>query len=459
MKLGKWRQVADRVAGMDRAELRFRVRQELAKRQDRVLFLLRFDFVKQAGRSAAAGRGNFFFGPADVNARLELLRQRLPEQVKRIVQQADKVLLHRFDLMGYNDLAYGRPIDWHLDLVHGKRAPQKAFYRVRYLDFEEVGDSKVTWELNRHQHLVTLAKAYRLTGEARYADEILRQWRHWRSENPYPIGINWASSLEVGFRSLAWLWTYHVLEGAPELPDFREEWLRLLALHGRHIERYLSTYFSPNTHLLGEGVALFFLGVLCPELEAAERWRTAGWQIVLDEARRQVQSDGFHFEQSTYYHLYALDFFLHSAVLAGVNNIQLPKEFEESLEKMLTALCLLGRAGAPPRFGDDDGGRLFDPRRNGSEHLLDPLATGAILLIEPTTRPRPGSCARRRSGWSGLREYACGTNLRLARTISVPRLWRHQACIFWRRRNRRRNSSLIAGPWARKVAGTATPML
>jgi hypothetical protein len=380
MNLSKWRQIADRVAGMERTELRYRFRQELAKRQDRLLFLLRFDFAKHARRSVDAGRGNFFFGPAEVDARLEMLRQRLPEQVKRIIQQSDKVLLHRFDLMGYNDLAYGRPIDWHLDLVHGKRAPRKAFYQVRYLDFEEVGDSKVTWELNRHQHFVTLAKAYRLTGDPRYADEILRQWRHWRTENPYPMGINWVSSLEVAFRSLAWLWTYHVLEGAPGLPDFREEWLRLLGLHGRHIERYLSTYFSPNTHLLGEGVALFFLGVLCPELAAAERWKAVGWQIVLDEARRQVQSDGFHFEQSTYYHVYALDFFLHSAVLASVNNIPLPKEFEESLERMLTALCLLARAGAPPRFGDDDGGRLFDPRRNGSEHLLDPLATGAILF-------------------------------------------------------------------------------
>jgi hypothetical protein len=52
----------------------------------------------------------------------------------------------------------------------------------------------------------------------------------------------------------------------------------------------------------------------------------------------------------------------------------------KNLEKMLTALCLLGRAGLPPKFGDDDGGRVFDPRRNRSEDLSDPLATGAILF-------------------------------------------------------------------------------
>jgi Heparinase II/III-like protein/Heparinase II/III N-terminus len=378
------RKFRERLAQMDRTELTFRTRQELAKRQDALLFLLRFNFASRrhgdTRHSSTSTRGNFFFGPDDVPGRLELLQQRLSQQIKSIVEQANKILRHRFDLLGYSDLAYGRPIDWHLDLVHARQAPRKMFYRVPYLDFEEVGDSKITWELNRHQHFVTLAKAYRLTGDLRYVDEILRQWRHWRAENPYPVGINWASSLESAFRSMAWLWTYHLLEDAPGLPNFREEWLRVLALHGRHIERYLSKYFSPNTHLLGEGVGLFFLGVLCPELVAAERWKALGWHIVLEEARRQVRPDGFHFEQSTYYHVYALDLFLHAAMLARANGIPLPVEFEASLEKMLTTLCLLGRCGVPPRFGDDDGGRVFDPRRNRGEHLLDPLATGAILF-------------------------------------------------------------------------------
>ena len=380
MNLKKWRKIADRLGTMDQDERRDRLRQELAKRQDGLLARLGSDFARNERTSGAVRAGKFFFRADGVDPILQLLNQRLPDRVEQILQQSEKILQHRFDLLGYKDLAYGSPIDWHLDIVHGKRAPRKAFHQVGYLDFQEVGDSKVTWELNRHQHLVTLAKAYRLTGDDRYADEILRQWRHWRAENPYPIGINWASSLEVAFRSVAWLWTHHVLQGVHRLPDFREEWLRGLALHGRHIERYLSTYFSPNTHLLGEGVALFFLGVLCPELKAAERWKTLGWRIVLQEARRQVYADGFHFEQSTYYHVYALDLFLHSAVLASVNDIAIPKELEEVLGRMLRALYLLGRAGPPPRFGDDDGGRLFDPSRNGNEHLLDPLATGAILF-------------------------------------------------------------------------------
>lgn len=50
------------------------------------------------------------------------------------------------------------------------------------------------------------------------------------------------------------------------------------------------------------------------------------------------------------------------------------------IQKMLDYLTILAQAGVPPRVGDDDGGRLFDPRRNQAKHLLDPLATGAAVF-------------------------------------------------------------------------------
>jgi len=376
-----WRSTAWRLAHMDRHELFDRGRQELAKRADAVLWRLGFDFGQGVVRSAARKPGQFVFAPSSIQSRPELLRLRLPQQAEQIVRQADKICRHQFDLLGYENLEYGDPIDWHLDLVHGKRAPKTASYKIRYLDFDQVGDSKVTWELNRHQHLVTLAKAYRLTEDRRYTNEIFQQWRHWHTENPYALGLNWASSLEVAFRSLSWIWMYQLLEGTPVLPyEFRKEWLRAQAQNGRHIERYLSTYFSPNTHLLGEAVALLFLGVMCPELSRAERWKLRGWEIVVQEAHRQVRDDGFHFEQSAYYHVYAIDFLLHAVVLASLNGLAVPSEFEKTLEKMLDALLLLGRAGAPPHLGDDDGGRLFDPRRNRDEQLLDSLSSGAVLF-------------------------------------------------------------------------------
>jgi hypothetical protein len=376
----KWRRKLGCVGISKRDELLNRSRQALAKRTDAALFWIGYDFRKCSCVLKPGSPGNFFFKPESVDAILKLLRERLPGRVEQIIDEAEEIRHHRFRLLGFPPIYYGDLVEWHLDAVHRKRAPKKPFCRLRYLDFAECGDAKIIWELNRHQHFVTLAKAYRITGNRRYLDELLRQKRHWHSENPYPIGINWASSLEVAFRTLSWIWVLHLLAGSASVPELRSEWRPDLALHGKHLERFLSTYFSPNTHLLGEGLALFFLGVLFPELIAAERWKRAGWEILLRESQRQVRDDGFYFEQSMHYHVYALDFFLHAAVLASANNISIPLHFGETIQKMLDALFLLSRQGPPPQLGDDDGGRLFDPRRNQSDHMLDPLSTGAVLF-------------------------------------------------------------------------------
>jgi hypothetical protein len=90
-----------------------------------------------------------------------------------------------------------------------------------------------------------------------------------------------------------------------------------------------------------------------------------------------------YFEQSTYYHVYAVDFFLHSRILAAANGLHIPEEFDETIKRMMDFLATLGQTGAPPRLGDDDGGRVFNAMRNRPEHLLDPLATGAALFERP----------------------------------------------------------------------------
>jgi hypothetical protein len=365
---------------MGSPELFDRLRQQLTARADLLRYWSGQDFAGQMRLEKDESQGRFFFQPAEVPSLCAVLKQVFPSQADNVVIQAEKICRHQFDLLGYQNLDWGNEIDWHCDVVHGKRGPRKPWFKVKYLDFDEVGDSKITWELNRHQHFVTLAKAYWLTGDDKFVHEIFGQWTHWQGENPYPIGVNWASSLEVAFRSLSWVWTYFLIRQCPLFTaDLRQRWRRALSLNGRHIANYLSTYFSPNTHLLGEATALFVLGTVFPGLRPAKKWREQGWKSLLHGARTQVYGDGFYFEQSTHYHVYALDFFLHARILAGLNGVAIPTEFDQTLQQMLNALLLLGRAGIPPKIGDDDGGRLFDPRRNRQEHLLDPLAAGAVL--------------------------------------------------------------------------------
>jgi hypothetical protein len=281
---------------------------------------------------------------------------------------AERICRHRFDLLGYKDLDFGTPIDWHLDPVHQKRAPRKPWHQIPFLDFNQIGDHKIIWELNRHQHLVTLA-------QAGFRDEIVAQWTHWQSENPYPIGINWASTLEVAFRALSWLWVRHLIG------DFHPDLLPALHAHGWYIERFLSTYFSPNTHLLGEGVALFAIGTMCPQIADATRWQKRGWRIVLKQAEAQVRPDGFHFEQSVYYHIYARDFFEFARALAAKNAIPVPPAFDQTIGRMTEALAALSQAGRPPNFGDDDGGHVIDGGRALARAGLQAGTVGGIYTM------------------------------------------------------------------------------
>jgi len=364
---------------MDAAEISSRLRQEFDKRADLFRFRAGFTFHENSALPSAGGR--FFFDSSQIPAVLQELRARLPEQVDAIVEEAERICAHQFHLLGYSNVDYGRNIDWHLDAVHQVRSPNKPFFKINYFDPAQVGDAKVTWELSRHQHLVTLAKAYRLTDDPRFAVECFAQWHSWQEQNIYPLGIHWSSSLEVAFRSLSWLWVSFLLEGCEVVSrTFPADLLRALSINGRYIERFLSTFTSPNTHLLGEAVGLFFLGTLCPNLSRARSWQQTGWRIILEEAKNQVRPDGFHFEQSTYYHVYALDFFLHARMLAASNQTEIPHWFDQTLLRMLEALRLLSQSGSPPSFGDDDGGRVFNPRRNRRQHLLDPLSTGAVLF-------------------------------------------------------------------------------
>ena len=381
-----WRRVLTRLSSMSWDEAETRLRQGASKRLD--VGLSRFNL--QPGcvvREPTSPPGNFFFSGDEIRQRVSLLKKNLPDECEKIIEEANEIRRHRFRLLGYADLDYGAEIDWHLDAVHGLRAPLIPWFKINFLDFSQVGDHKIIWELNRHQSLVTLAKAWQLTGDDDFAREVLAHWYSWQRANPYPLGANWASSLELAFRSISWIWVHRLLANcAIATSTFREDLVKALALHGWHIRRYLSTYFSPNTHLIGEAVALFLIGTLYPQISSAEQWRNEGWRISCEEALRQVRPDGGYFEQSLYYHVYALDFFCHARVLASRNGIEIPADFDAVLKKMLAFLESLSQIGLPNGFGDDDGGRLFAPRRNRAEHLTDPLAMGAAMFHDARLR-------------------------------------------------------------------------
>jgi hypothetical protein len=352
----------------------------------------------------------FFAAFDDRAATLAELRRRWPDREAAVIAEAERIAQGRFRLLGFDDLNFGTPVDWHLEPVAGKRAPLQHWSRINYLDARDVGDKKIIWELNRCQHFAPLGQAYWCTGDERYAEIFIAHLTGWMDANPPKLGINWASSLEVSFRAISWLWGLHFFRESPRLTaEVFSRALKYLYLHARHLETYLSTYFSPNTHLTGEALGLFYLGLMLPEFHRAGRWRALGWKTLIDELDRHVRSDGVYFEQASYYHRYTTDFYTHLLALMRRNGWPRETYLEEKLTALLDHLMHLIRPdGTAPLVGDDDGGRLIkvDGRQTGDFRAA--LATGAALFGRGDYKHVAGEAAEETLwllGPEGVREF------------------------------------------------------
>lgn len=324
----------------------------------------------------------FFAAFTDRESTIQELQRRWPEAESDIVRRANAIVDGKFDLLGFRNLDFGNPIDWHREPVSGKRAPSIHWSRLNFLNAELAGDKKIVWELNRHQYFASLGQAYWLTGEEKYAQTFVTHLDSWMEQNPPKLGINWASSLEVAFRSMSWIWALYFFKDSPALnPQTFLRALKFLYLSARHLETYLSTYFSPNTHLTGEALGLFYLGTMLPEFKESDRWRRTGLRILTEQLPRHVKPDGVYFEQSSYYHRYTTDFYTHLFILLRANGQDMPVELETKLGALLDHLMYITRPdGTTPLFGDDDGGRLFTLDRRALNDFRGALSTGAALF-------------------------------------------------------------------------------
>jgi hypothetical protein len=365
------------------SELAGRSRQEALKRLERAGWARlpgpRLEVSLADWQAAAPGR--FFQGAASAAAP-SLVAARWPDACEGITFAAEQACNKRFDLLGYRGLSFDDPVDWHLDPVSGRRAPLVHWSRLDPLDATALGDSKVIWELNRHQWLVGLGCAYQLSGEERYAAAVAGFIGEWIAANPPGVGINWASSLEVALRLISWCWAAVLLLGSKALSeDLFAAWLASLRRHVLHVERYLSHYFSPNTHLTGEALGLFYAGVFFPEMREASRWRRLGARILVEQIDQQVLPDGVYFEQATCYQRYTVEIYLHFLILAARNSVAIPDPVSQHVQRMLDfLLAVRSPDGSMPQMGDADGGWLLPLTARAPDDARGVFSVAAALF-------------------------------------------------------------------------------
>src|SRR5262245_21661376 len=344
-----------RVRQMTFEEARWRTRELLATLRDRVRFRIRrpewphtcsSSIASEVTKRLNEGQSWCVIDPRSAPVIREEICSRFPSAAADAATRGDRPLGGHYDLLGYRGLTFP---DWHSDPVHRRRAPRVCWAEVPYLD-PAIGDHKIIWELNRHQYWLQLGRGYQLTGDSRYAEAIGNQLQSWLAGNPPLVGINWASMLEIGLRAISWTAAIHLVPFGHRLADALAAIERQLT----HVERHLSYYFSPNTHLTGEALALYVVGQAFPELRGSERWVSTGRRILLHEIERQVLPDGGHAERSTHYQRYTLDFYLLALLTARRNaDVDAARRFADATTRLAEFTRLMADdAGRLPLIGD-----------------------------------------------------------------------------------------------------------
>jgi heparinase II/III-like protein len=320
--------------------------------------------------------------------------------VARYVAAAERVIAGRHDIFALEDVDLGNPPRWNRDPKTGIETPLDFGKQLDYRDGRRVGDCKYLWEPNRHLHLVTLAQAWALTGEARYAETVRTHLESWFAACPFRMGPNWASSLEAGLRLMNWALAWQLLGGAQaplfaggEGEAFRARWLESVYQHAEFIGGHFSLYSSANNHLIGEAAGLYCAALAWPHWERAAHWREAAGEILEREALLQNAPDGVNREQAVSYQQFTFDLLLVPMLAARANGYSFPPTYAQRLEAMLEFLASIADvAGNVPMIGDADDAHVarLDPRAAFCRYRSS-LATGAILFSRGELKAKAGA--------------------------------------------------------------------
>jgi len=327
---------------------------------------------------------------------------RVPDtpEIEHCVAAAERIAAGRFDLFALKGAQLGCPPRWNVDPRTGVEAPLSFGKHLDYRDPRLVGDIKYLWELNRHQHLVTLAQAHAVTGQRKYFDVLQAHLESWVAACPHPRGPNWASALEAALRLISWSAAWQLLGNGRALTahePFRERWLASIYQHARFIRGFFSLYSSANNHLIGEAAGLHIAALTWPCWPEAARWKREARRILEREIVLQNAADGVNREQAVAYQRYELELLILCAIAAEADGEPFSASYRARLLAMLEYLAsIMDVSGNVPMLGDSDDALVLrlDHRPQFCSYRST-LATGAVLFRRADFKRKAGTLDER----------------------------------------------------------------
>lgn len=277
-----------------------------------------------------------------------------------LLGRAERILAHRFDLLGSGPTDLGLEIDWQLDFKAKRRWESAHISRISTVLADD-SDIKVPWELARCQHLPLLSAAHRLTGDTRFLDELGAQLNSFIISNPVEFGVTWSCTMDVAIRATNWVAALCLAMPAASGASWLEPVLASLLLHCRFIQGHMEWAETRGNHYLSDVVGLL---VACAPFSAGAEgraWAAEATEALEREMAQQVRPDGCDHEASISYHRLVCELFLCGTQAAdALCPGMLSEAYRERLEQMLVFVSDYIRPdGLAPQIGDADDGRFL----------------------------------------------------------------------------------------------------
>jgi len=340
--------------------------------------------------------------------------------------EAEDLLAGRFRAFGGPPVSLRVPPDWFGLPPHLPRTPasdsSSQWIEVR---FDSPGaDMRLLWEASRFGWVFPLARSYRWTGEAKYAETTWDLIASWREANPPNHGAHWASGQEAALRILALTFAGQAFAPAWRArPDRAADLAQMVAVHADRITATLAyARAQANNHLLSEGAGLLTAGLMYPEFGESSRWRRLGRAALEDGYAGQVFADGGYTQHSANYHRMALSLGIWAARLAELNGDPLSKSTVAALGRLTQALAAQAddSTGMTAFFGPDDSSNILPLASVEPRDTRAVVAAGARLFLGQSWYP--AGPWDETSKWLGLDQ---GTRGEPPRPASLPQAGLH----------------------------------
>lgn len=283
----------------------------------------------------------------------------------------------------------------HTFYVHDGYQPSFNYGKDINWQYWPVQDNELRWQLHRHKWFTPMGKAYRINKDEKYAKEWAHQYQDWIKKNPLvtvnPEEYEIASAGEIkgAVENVRFAWrpleTSHRLQDQihqftlfVSSPSFSSEFLtQFLVNYHRHANHILHNYSKAGNHLLFEAQRMLYAGAFFPEFKEAAAWRKSGIDLLNREIKKQVYSDGGHFELDPHYHLACIEIFDKALQMADANGFrkEFPQSFIDTVEQMIVFYMNIS-------FPDYLNPCFSDSKKDNKQHMLAHYANWTEMYPE-----------------------------------------------------------------------------